>query len=174
MFSDYYLTIWGIKLRNKGYSNYYEIENYELNPIWQKDIQDQKMFNIRQLTMTTAAFCFFIYVFEFNDLNSNLKEGLIGLLLAHYGMLTGRHFSNLLIYYYIKKHPEDLCGKIKQSHEFSLHNSLYQYFVAIIPLVIIAAVNPTPLLIGCAVGALFSIITHKLWIRKYRKNKTKV
>ena len=173
MFSDYYLTIWGIKLRNKGHSNYFEIENYELNPFWQNDIHDQKMFNMRQVTITIATSCFFVYVFEYADLNSYLKEGLLGLLLAHYGMLTGRHFSNLLIYSYTIQHPNNLNGKIKQNHEFGLHSSLYQYFVAIVPLVIIAVVYPKPLIINCAAGASLSIITHKLWIRKYRKNKAK-
>ncbi len=169
MFSDYYLTIWASKLRDKGHSNYFEIENYELNPIWQKDIQNQKIINFRQLIMTIAAFCFFIYIFEFDDMSYGFKEILIGVLLAHYGMLTGRHISNLLTYNYTKKHPDELIGKIKQSHEFSLHNSLYQYFVAIIPLAIIAIVNQKPMLIGCAIGAAFNIILHKLWIYKYRK-----
>jgi hypothetical protein len=174
MFSDYYLTIWGTKLRNEGHSNYFVVENYELNPIWQHDIQNQKMFNLRQVIMTIAAFCFFIYVFEYMDLNDSLKDGLIGFLLAHYGMLTGRHISNLLTYYYTKNHPNDLSGKIRQSHKYCLYNSLYQYLVAIVPLILIAVVYPKPFIIGCAVGSSFSIITHILWIRKYRKNTAKV
>ena len=169
MFSDYYLTIWGIMLRDKGHSQFFIVENYELNPFWQKDIQDHKLFNIRQLITVSAAAGFFIFVFEFYDLGSSYKEVLVGLLLAHYGMLTGRHVSNLLTYSYTKNHPEDLSGKVKQSHIFMLHNSSYQYFVAILPLVIIAVAHPSPLLIGCAAGALFNIVLHKLWINKYRK-----
>lgn len=172
MFSDYYLTVWAAILREKGHSNFFEIENYELNPIWQEDIKNKKIFNKRHLLMILFAFCFIIYIFEFSDTNANYEEILLGFLLAHYGMLTGRHISNLLTFSYTKKHPGEIKGKVKQSHLFTLQNSSYQYFVAIIPLVIIAVVNPEPLLIGCAVGGLFNILLHKLWIFKYLKKRS--
>lgn len=174
MFLDYYLTIWGAIQRTKAHSKYILIENYELNPMWQNDIKQRKLFNIKQIVLTIAFFIFLIYVFEFYDLSVWYKEGLFGFLLIHNGMLVGRHVSNILTYNYVEKNSDSLNGQIKLSHQFSLHHSQYQYFVVIVPMVAIAILNPKPFTIGCAVGALNSIIYHKLWIRKFKKRKTSV
>ena len=172
MFSDYYLTLFGAKLRDREYSKYFKVKYYELNPIWQRDIKNKKLFNIRLLLMLLFSFCFFIYIFEFDEMSDLFKEILIGALLTHYGMLTGRHISNIFTYNYTEKHPEELSGEITISHSYNLHTSIFQYSVAIVPIAIIAIVNQTPILVGCVLGALINIVIHFLWIKKYKNTIT--
>ncbi|MBP7176915.1 MAG: hypothetical protein KBA53_11975 [Thermoclostridium sp.] len=105
MMADYYLTLLGEKL-SKEYRKHYVVKEYEVNPLWQKDVNQRKWFNPKQLVLVavfTALFYFFIrYLYAEDYL---LMQLLIGMITAPYVIILGRHLSNLLLFIYIRKNP---------------------------------------------------------------------
>lgn len=51
MLLGYYLTLLGQACYRRCFSRYIEFEVYELNPMWQEDIKQGKLFNPKHLLM---------------------------------------------------------------------------------------------------------------------------
>jgi len=173
MFSDYYLTIWGAKLREKCYADHFQIPSYELNPIWQADIREKKIINYRFMTIVVTIFLLVVFLFKVLKPSPFLTNFLSGYILAHYGILIGRHLSNIFLFNYTIKNATEIAGQIQYSQEYSLHASMYQYSVAILPLLFIGVWIQTPFILGCALAGVGYIVMHRNWIRKLRKGKTR-
>jgi len=170
MLLDYYLTILGSTLRDKKFSQFIKVEQYELNPIWQRDINRKKLFNHRHVfSVLLVSFLLFILT-EFLDVNHTIFEILFGFAIGIYGMIIGRHISNILTFFHVLLKPNDVSGEITFSHQYALLTSLYQYFVALIPLAILSAFLHSPILVGCTVGAIGFLLTHVIWLWRYRRN----
>ncbi len=171
MLLDYYLTIYGSILREKKFSQYIKVEQYELNPLWQRDVNRKSVINPRHL-IGVAFVTFLLYILtDYLDVNPTIFKILFGFAVVIYGMIIGRHISNILTFYHILARPDNVSGKITFSHEYVLCTSLYQYLVAFIPLVILTVFLHSPFLIGGTLGAFGFLLTHFLWLRRYKTNK---
>jgi len=179
MFLDYFLTVLGAIQKEKKYSEHFKAQHYELNPIWQKQIAQKRWFNPRHIFLTISISIVFACLIEFGDMSSFFIQGLFGCLFVSFGMLIGRHLSNIMIFRYLAKRPQDVSGEVTMTHSLLLFTSAYQYLVVLIPIIFIAAFTPSPFVFGGLVGTILMIIVHIGWILRYKKqikasNKTAI
>ncbi|MCC6489341.1 MAG: hypothetical protein IT364_17705 [Candidatus Hydrogenedentes bacterium] len=176
MLLDYYLTIIGAALNEKGYAKYIAMQHYEMNPAWQKQIAQKKWFNPRHLSLTLLFSLIFVLLVEvvlpdppFAPLDSLLTPFLMGFLLVLFASVLGRHVSNILVFRSVLRDPGGISGHVDIEHGLMLSWSLYQYFAVLLPLALVAAFVPHPFVLGGLTGALSLILTHYKWLRKQQK-----
>jgi hypothetical protein len=174
MVLDYYLTVYSDHLRKKGHSRHYQLENYELNPIWVKDINKRKLFNPKHLSLVIIFSLFIWYFLCRPEVDSNYNRLLYGAIVTIYFMIIGRHTSNILLYKFTINNPHELNGRITLSTKYIYIASAYQYFVcfgAILPLAILSS---SYYVYGGLIGSIVLISIHLIWYRKHSKNMATV
>ncbi len=169
MFSDYFLTVAGAVLKDKIYANHFKVEHYELNPIWQKEVAQKKWLNPRHIVLTIVFSSVLIFLMEFEEMPEPFIQGFFGCILAVYGMIVGRHLSNLIIFRRMIQKPDEISGQVTMAHALLLSLSLYQNLVCFVPLVFISIFSPNPFVHGAFVGAALLMAVHLKWIWKHRK-----
>lgn len=167
MFSDYVLTVAGAIQKEKNYDNHFKTQHYELNPAWQNSISQKKWFNPKHIFFTLIVSVGLTFLAEFGGLPAFLIQGMIGCLFVVYGMIIGRHLSNILVFWLLDKKPNEISGQVAMSHSLLLSISAFQYLIGLIPIFFIAVFAPTPYTIGGLVGACLIFVVHTLWIRKH-------
>lgn len=130
------------------------MEHYELNPIWQKSISQRKWFNLRHTLLVMAV-----------------TVVLVGVLVVS-GMLLGRHISNLLLFRYLARRPDQISGEVTISHQLVLAISMYQTMLVIIPMALIAIFSHNNFARGGLLGAALLFCVHLVWMYKAKKRKT--
>src|SRR6185503_13549189 len=117
MFLDFYLTIKGAKLYKQGFSDHIKVDNYELNPMFQKNIIDFK-YNYRHL-LSVILVSILIYLFYFLSQrypsNSQSFEVIPGLLFILMGYINANHLRNIMIFKAVNKNPGMLKGQVEQT-----------------------------------------------------------
>jgi hypothetical protein len=171
MLADYFLTLVGAKQRDKKYSEHFTTEHYELNPMWQKQIAQRKWFSPKHLLLTIIVTLLLVLVMEPGGAPEPLAQGILGGLLVFFGAVIGRHLYNLLIFRDINRKPNEISGQVTMAHGLVLRMSLYQSVVVLVPLALIAALSPTPFVLGGLLGVVVLLVHHLRWIGKYRKEK---
>lgn len=169
MFADYFLTVVGAILKEKKYDLHFKTKYYELNPVWQKHIEQKKWFNPKHILLTLAISSILIFLTEIGSLPEPFPQVFLGVILSVFAMLIGRHLSNLMIFVYIGRRPDEISGQVTMSHPLILWLSLFQYLVGIIPLVLILVFTRSSFVLGAVIGSVLLILTHLRWLRKYRK-----
>jgi hypothetical protein len=169
MLADYFLTLAGAVQKEKKYGDHFKTEHYELNPIWQRQVAQKKWFNPKHLLLTVAVTLFLILMAELVEMPEYFVTGVLGCLLVFFGMVVGRHLSNLMIFRYMIKKPQDISGQVTMTHALLLSLSLYQYLVVFVPLILIALFAPSPFVVGAVWAGVLQVLIHMTWISKYRK-----
>ncbi len=169
MFLDYFLTVIGAIQSEKKYSEHFKIQHYELNPIWQQQIAQKKWFCLRHFSIVVFISAALVYLTELGSLPDSGIQGILGCLFVFYGMIVGRHLSNIMIFRYFVNNPDDISGHITMAHSMSLSISTYQYFVVVIPMVFVAAFSPTPFVLGGLVGVVLMFVVHAKWILRHKR-----
>jgi len=173
MFADYFLTVAGSIKRDKKYSEHFKVEHYELNPIWQKSIAEKKWFNVRHILLTVSITAILAGMVEFCDLPNSIIQCILGALFVSFSIVVGRHLSNILMFRYLIRRPNEISGQVTTTHSLMLWWSMYQYLAALVPIAIIALFAPSPFAIGALIGAALIFVVHLNWIRKYKKKLKK-
>ena len=173
MLADYFLTVLGAVRKERKYAAHFKTQHYELNPLWQKTIARKKWFNPRHLLLTLLTSGVLAFLVESGNMPDAFAEGMFGCLFVLFGMIIGRHLSNLLLFRYLDRHPQDIAGQITMAHALMLTISTYQYLVVAIPMVLLAIFSPTPFVLGGLVGTLLLFVIHFKWIRQHKKQKEK-
>jgi hypothetical protein len=169
MFADYFLTLAGAVLKDRKYGNHFKTEHYELNPIWQEHVAEKKWLNARHILFTVVLSSALILLTQFVEMPEPFFQAVSGCLLAVLGMVIGRHLSNLMIFRYVIRKPEEISGQVTMAHALLLSVSLYQHLTILVPLALIAIFSPSPFVIGACVGAVLLLAVHLTWIGKHRK-----
>ena len=169
MLADYFLTLAGAVQMEKKYSDHFKTEHYELNPIWQRQVAQKKWFNPKHLLITVTVTSFLIVIGEFGKMPEYVVTGVLGCLLVLFGVIIGRHLSNLMIFRYIIRKPHEISGQVTMTHDFLLSLSLYQYIAVFVPFILIALFAPSPFVIGAVLAGVLLVLIHMDWIAKYRK-----
>jgi hypothetical protein len=169
MLSDHFLTILGAVQKDKGYSDHFKTEHYELNPIWQKSVNRKAWLDPRHLLLTVLATYVLAGILEFGDTPAPFAEGVFGFLFVCFGMVIGRHLSNILLFRRVARKPEEITGQVVMAHSLALSSSAYQYLIVAVPIVMIAIFNPTGFTIGSLAGAIMIFVVHFFWLRKHNK-----
>ena len=167
MLCDYYLTLAGKKLRDKVYADHLTSEEYELNPVWQKDVNKLKKFNYKHLLAIILITGYFYFASLL--LKDDIFFLIYGALFVLYIYIIARHVQNILTYRFINKEPSQLSGKIYLGHLFSLKTSLYQTFTTGLLMLILSAWTQSWFILGGASGLLLFCVTQLRWIKRYKR-----
>ena len=167
MLCDYYLTLAGKKLRDKVYADQLTSEEYELNPVWQKDVNKLKKFNYKHLLAIILITGYFYFASLL--LKDDIFFLIYGALFVLYIYIIARHVQNILTYRFINKEPSQLSGKIYLGHLFSLKTSLYQTFTTGLLMLILSAWTQSWFILGGASGLLLFCVTQLRWIKRYKR-----
>jgi len=173
MLADYFLTVLGAIRKERKYAVHFKTQHYELNPVWQKTIAQKKWFTPRHLLLTLLTSGVLAFLVESGNMPDAFAKGMFGCLFVLFGMIIGRHLSNLLIFRYLDRHPQDIAGEITMAHALMLTISSCQNLVVAVPMVLLAIFSPTPFVLGGLVGTLLLFVIHFKWIRKHRKQREK-
>lgn len=168
MLSDYILTVAGARLADKTYRTHFKFPDYELNPLFRKDIAQKRWFNQRHLAfvaLTTLVCVFWPFIFSGIEL---LSEGLFGYLITSFASLNGHHISNILVFRRLQKHPEDISGEIRMTQNYLLTASRYRTFGLLLPLAFAASLAPSAFLFGAVASQVALILIKYLWAGKGR------
>ena len=171
MFSDYFLTVLGAIQKVKKYGDHFKTLHYELNPTWQKQISKKQWFNLHHILLTIIFTSILTLLIEFFNMPNFLVQEILGFLFVLFGMIIGRHLSNILAFQYLVMKPNEISGQITMAHTFQLYISTFQYLVCVVPMLIIAFFVPTPFIIGGLFGALSVIVIHVSWIYKHKRQE---
>jgi hypothetical protein len=168
---DYYLTIAGAILIEKKYKLHFRMEHYELNPVWQEQVADKKWFNPKHLALTLLLTIVLVAVGELFNLPPNLVRGMTGFVFVFFGIAIGRHIANLLTFWQVTRHPEQISGVVTISHGLSLSISMYQVAVVLFPLLLVTLFSPAPFIIGALLATFFQVLIHLTWINQLNKRR---
>jgi hypothetical protein len=174
MLLDYYLTLLGAHLAEQSYRRHFKTEHYELNPIWQRAVAGRRWLNVRHLVLVLLVTGILVVLAEVlvvdtGELDIALLNGLLGFLFTLYGLLLGRHLSNILTFLHLARHPDEVAGEVRLSHRYVLLLSLYQLLVAAVPIAMIAVFSTGPFVLGALAGVLALMLVKAYWLVRARR-----
>ena len=171
MLADYYLTILGAVLMAKQFSNYVVFEQYELNPRFQKAINNKKLINGKLFLCILMVTACAVYIAEISPFPAELVILMLGYVLTIYSVIVGRHIANIFIYLYFLKRPDNIKGKIEYTHEASLFMSIYYNFIPLIALLVVYIYEKSLFVLGGILGIASMTISHFQFLKKRKEKK---
>jgi hypothetical protein len=168
MLSDYYLTLYGLRLAEQSYLRHFKIPHYELNPIWQRAIARRQWFN-RWHAAVLLVGCILVGLAEIMQVDDTLLDPMIGFLLAFYGLLLSQHLSNLLTFSHLNRHPDEVTGEVHLAQTFVLRLSIHQLLPVAAPIAVIAIYSPNEFVLGAMVAVLLMAILKTVWLARARR-----
>ena len=173
MLADYLLTILGAIRREGKYGEHFKAEHYELNPVFRNTVAQKKWFSPKHTVLTVLFSGGLVGLLEFGGLPEGFVEALLGCLFVVYGMILGRHVSNLLIFRYVANNPGEISGQVVLAHAMLLAISTCQYIVVAVPMLFLAIFSPTPFVVGGGAGVMLLVSSHLIWRIRYLKKDKK-
>lgn len=174
MLLDYYLTLLGATLRERGYGKHMKVEQYEMNPLWQSSVNKRRWLNLRHLASVAAVTAVVIVITQGStDAAAWPVEMFIGVLVVVFAAIVGRHLCNLLTFRYVIRNPDGLQGTVSFSHKTVLKFSQYQLLVTLCPFAAVLLLVPGAYTVGGLVGLAGFFLAHIIWRKKYDKRMSK-
>lgn len=173
MFADYFLTVTGAIWKERKYDEHFKAPFYELNPALQKSVSAKKWWNAKHVLMTAVLTAVLLWMVEFAGLPEFFVRGFLAAIIVFFGALLGRHVYNLLMFARMRREPSEISGQVTMAHSLVTVLALYQCFMVLIPLVLLALLSPAPSTVGGVAGLVLLSVVHLDWIRKYRKEGAK-
>jgi hypothetical protein len=174
MLADYYLTLLGAVLRDKKYSKFVVIEEYELNPKFQEAIKQRKLINVKHLLFTILLSTLMICLAEFSEAPHEDISFILGMLLVMYSVIIGIHVENILFFWYIIKREGQLSGQIYYTYEATLLLSVFRNLLVLLPLIIIYSCEKSSFVLGGICGVIVLEGIHFCFLAKMKKKKAAV
>ncbi len=168
MLADYFLTIYSAVLLDRRYRDFFKINQYELNPLWQKAVASKAWFNPKHLGITALATAYFVLLFETGLLSASTIQGFIGCVFIIYAIVIQRHITNILLAQWIIQNPDDFSGSVTMSHRYSLYASLFQGVGTLLLIILLVIFSPTPFIVGSLIGAGLFVFIHFIWIARHK------
>jgi hypothetical protein len=172
MVADYRLTVLGAVWKERGHDAHFEIEHYELNPLFQKAVAAKRRFHPLHLAATlavTAMLWLLDGMVQRGEISEAWLQAPLAGSLTLLGAIVGRHLTNLLMFRRIARAPGEIAGKVRMSHELQLRLSLYQVLGLAVPLALLALAFPTPHVLGAFAGAALLVLIHARWLSLHRE-----
>jgi hypothetical protein len=164
--ADYALTILGAKNSAAVYRNHFTTPSYELNPLWRKSVDQIRWFNPRHIAAVALVTVLLILLDQAAALPYDAFELALGMLFGAFGSVCGRHLTNLMLFRYLNRHPNEISGQVQLSMKLMLKMSQFTY-IGLVPLfIIVMIVAPNPYTVGVLLGLLAVVIAHFVWARK--------
>jgi hypothetical protein len=163
MLSDYLLTILGAKASLGVYRQHFISPHYEINPLWQKSVQQLKWFSPLHFILACAVTGFLLLLVQIPDFPSEVLDFFVGVIIGAYGPVLGRHLTNLLLFRSLNRNPAEIEGQVRFTQKLMVKISLFNC-LGLVPLLgLIAVLAPQPVTIGVVVGVLGIILAHLIW-----------
>ena len=173
MVLDYYLTLYGAHLAEQSYRRHFKTEHYELNPIWQSAVARRHWINLRHLALVVLMGGILVLLAEVLELESEFLNPLLGFVLTSYGVLLGRHLSNILTFAHLTRCPEEVVGEVRLSQSFVISLSIYQLLAVGLPIIFVAIFSPSGFVFGAVTAVLTMGSVKTLWLVRSRKTRAK-
>jgi hypothetical protein len=166
MLADYALTILGAKSSAAVYRKHFLMPSYELNPLWRRSVDQVRWFNPRHTALVVLLTAILVLLDQAAEVPDSILELLIGMLLGAFGSVCGRHLTNLLLFGYLNRHPEEISGQVRLSMILILKISQFTY-IGLIPIFgMVVALVPNAYTAGVLLGLLSIVFGHSRWARK--------
>ena len=160
MLTDYFLTIIGNRFKNKKYSEYFDFD-YELNPLYQKDVEKNILINFRQI-IYSIIISFSVYLVALWG-SENIVEFMSGALILHNIIIIARHINNIIIYSNINTKESLVEGKIHLTRKYLLLTSKLNYLAYVLVFSVINIFSFSYFVFGGFVISILMFIIHNLW-----------
>ncbi len=174
MLADYYLTLLGAVLKDKKYSKFVVIEDYELNPRFQEAIKQKKLINIKHFLFTFLLSLLMIGLTEFINMPREVIGFILGIFLIAYGMIVGGHITNILWFWYVIKKEDQIGGQIHYTYEASVFMTMFHYLMPLLLLIIICIYEKSLFVLGGICGVLLLVRAHFRFLKMMKKKKAAI
>jgi hypothetical protein len=87
--------------------------------------------------------------------------------------VIGRHIGNILVFWTLRRNPGFACGRVELDHRYVLRTSAFHSAGLVLPLLALAALEPSPLTFGFALAPLRTAVFMYQWEAKYNKRLAK-
>ena len=147
--SDYYLTIWGAKLR-EAQSVWGSGDSYELTPRYQKDIDRKRLVSPRFVILLVCASVVLIVM---GHTTEGSREGygfLVGVFLLPELLVHKRHLSNILFFKEILRSNSSVSGMIRVKRHAVYRQSATEFAAYAVISLLLFAVADSYILLGGA------------------------
>jgi hypothetical protein len=173
MLLDYALTILGARASFGVYRQHFKSPYYEMNPLWQKSIEQLRWFNPLHFFIVCLMATILILLDLMQGIPSESLQLAVGILLGAYGSVCGRHLTNLLLFRYLNRNPSEINGQVEMTHRLVLNISLFNH-LGLVPLLgLIVVLVPEVYALGALVGVLAVGFAHLIWARKSKTREAK-
>jgi hypothetical protein len=165
MLADYALTILGAYESASVYRKHFVLASYELNPLWRKSVDEIRWFNPRHFSLVCIITLVLVTVDQFMPPEESIQFGL-GIFYGAFGMVCGRHLTNLMIFRFLNHNPDQISGQVNLSMLLTLKMSQFTY-IGVSPLFVATAIlAPNNYSAGIAMGVIVLAGVHFIWARK--------
>jgi hypothetical protein len=157
MLLDYFLTVVGARLREGGYAEHFKFPDYETNPMFRDVIRKKKWISLKHLcfvALATAACLYWAHAWQGDD---PVSEAIFGGVLILFSTIDGFHVSNILTFHWLLRRPDQVTGEVFMTQRYVVHLTRCRTFAMLFPIVVAAALVPSPFLLG-GVASVFSLI----------------
>ncbi|MFX0090572.1 MAG: hypothetical protein ACFFBD_02320 [Candidatus Hodarchaeota archaeon] len=180
MILDYALTVLGYRWYQKSFSQFISHENYELNPIWQKSIQEgreKRLFNIKHLflvaMMSFLLLCLWtlVLITENQPITVNIFELCLGMLFFLPLSINLQHIANIVIFRFVHKNRDKnlLTGQVRLSYGYSLMQSILSRLQILVLLLFCFLLTNSIFILGGVLGEFVVFIQFTLILKKSRR-----
>ncbi|MBI1380734.1 MAG: hypothetical protein GC161_06565 [Planctomycetaceae bacterium] len=166
MLVDYLLTILGAKKAAIVYRKHFVQATYELNPVWRTSVDQLRWFNPRHLAAVTLVALLLVLLERSESVPSSTIQLIAGALLGAFGVVCGRHLTNLLLFGFLIRNPREISGEVQLSMKLNLKISQFM-IVGLVPVfAIVLVLLPHPYTVGTLLGVVTLALSHAVWARR--------
>ena len=165
--ADYYLSLLGHILYKQGYAQKLVLPSY-YNPAWQQAIEKRQWFNDSLLINTaliTTVILGLTFLFPLLGVPNVVLTFLFGFLIMMYVVINSHHISDILAFYYVKKHRGAFTGHASLDSAFSIAIPGYFYLGFSLIALIINLWSPSAFSIGGFFGIFCAFLIRMHWSR---------
>lgn len=164
-FLDYYMTLLGVWLARKELSKHHVAKDYELNPVFKKDISRLRLFNPKHLLILAGLVFLFTIIYYMNAIVGNFKEIELmqGIVFSVYAIILIRHIKNIISISMLNKFPNLVKGSIKVTVNYMLASSLIDGFGTTLIFVFVWFFNRNIFTLSFVIGGFLFMLAHLFW-----------
>lgn len=163
MLADYVLSVLGATVREKTQP---AVGSGSRPP---GPINFHRPFSLRYAAWIVAWTCVLIWLMEVGNLPDGFKQLLLGTFLITLGVLVANHLSNLLLFWYLTTHPDEISGKLTISRQLIVSIALYHIVLVMIPTVLIAMHSHNNFARGGVLGTVLLFCYYLNWMRQNKR-----
>jgi hypothetical protein len=170
LISDYSLTLLGQKYYRASIKKHIDSGLYELNPAWQKSVQEQK-YDYRHLILVLILLFIVVYSYYYDE-SEIFYEFIVGFVIILNVSVLTKHLQNIALFRIIQKYPNLIKGKIETTMRLNYYTSMLFYITILLFLLFVLLFTQTIFILGGTFGVLLHVFRHYSWYQKSLDDKS--